>query len=182
MVCDANLRGSSTRCRTTEPEVRDVDRYHLLFVDRKEFFVPHIRPSPGRECNTLYGNIVKDILRRSEPSRRFHMVVVSPKEKIRPEVKVLFATVAGDLCRERNTGSAPGVRPFLPRSDLLRAKSLHGKQTGRRQIGPKHPMPHLWIYLLRAPLGHHKLHTRSRRPRDGRTTVCHEAMSSENCL
>jgi hypothetical protein len=104
VVCTTGLiRGRCTCERTTEPEVRDVDRYHQPFVDRKQFFISHVRPSPGRKCDTLQGNVAKDILRGSESSRRFYTVVVSAKEKIGPEVKILFAAVAGDLRRERYT-------------------------------------------------------------------------------
>ena len=63
-------------------------------------------------------------------------IVMTPQEKVRPEIELLFRAVAREARRKPNAKSAPNLGALLPGLDLRHVETRHCHEERRRQVSP----------------------------------------------
>src|SRR5262245_36463291 len=90
----------------------------------------------GRKPKSVRPDNVVHVLRDRKPTGDLQPIVMTPEEKVRPEIEFLFRAVARDARRKPNAKSAPNLGALLPGLDLRHVETRHCHEERRRQVSP----------------------------------------------
>src|SRR5262249_48869714 len=120
-----------------ESDLADVDGHHQHFTDGLSVGSARVGATFRRQPDAVCHHVIRGQLRRREPARDVHAIVVAAQHQILAEEEILDEAVRLDGAGKTGAQHAPRLEALAPWLGLLDLHAVQREKKGRGEIGPE---------------------------------------------